>query len=91
MNASALFVVAAEVLAAQVIADDLTAGRIFPSAARLREVAAAVARSVAEVAYAHGLATWPRPADLAVYIETQRYAPRYAQEWGAAALACEPA
>jgi len=57
-----MFVAAAEALAAQVSADDLTAGRIFPSSARLREVAAAVARSVAEVAYAHGLATRPRAA-----------------------------
>jgi malate dehydrogenase (oxaloacetate-decarboxylating)(NADP+) len=86
-----MFVAAAEALAGQVTAEDLASGRIFPSVGRLREVAAVVARSVAEVAYAHDLATRPRPSDLAAYIETQRYAPRYAQEWSAAALAREPA
>jgi hypothetical protein len=75
-----MFAAAGEALAGQVTAEDLASGRIFPSAERLREVAAVVAHSVAEAAYAHCLATRPRPPDLAHYIETQRYVPRYAPE-----------
>jgi hypothetical protein len=42
---------------------DLEQGLLFPPAARIREVALAVAIAVANAAYDRGLATTPRPAD----------------------------
>jgi len=75
-----MFIAAAETLAAQVTADELAAGAIFPSAARLREVAVPIAAAVAQVAYEHDLATEPSPADVAAFIGMHRYAPVYPQE-----------
>lgn len=72
-----MFFAGAQALGAQVTDEDLIAGRIFPPAARLRQVAAAVAVAVAEVAYEQGLATVARPADLSAYIEAQRYRAEY--------------
>jgi malate dehydrogenase (oxaloacetate-decarboxylating)(NADP+) len=73
-----MFFAAAQALVAQVSDADLEQGRIFPAAARMREVAAAVATAAARVAYESGHATHPRPADL--HAETARvmYEPRYA-------------
>lgn len=73
----AMFFAAAQALAAQVTETDLTNGRIFPGQERLREVAAAVAARVAEVAFAEGLATGPQPADLGAAIRAMMYVPDY--------------
>jgi len=43
----------------------------------IREVSAAIAAAVAEVAYQRGLATKPKPDDLLAHIEAQMYVPRY--------------
>ena len=73
----AMFFAAAQALAAQVTECELASGRIFPSQSRLREVAVAVAESVAEVAFAQGLARHDRPADLAAAIRATMYVPDY--------------
>jgi len=44
---------------------------------QIRAVSAAIAVAVAEVAYRRGLATQPRPDDLAAHIRAQMYEPRY--------------
>jgi malate dehydrogenase (oxaloacetate-decarboxylating)(NADP+) len=73
-----MFFAAAGALADQVSALDLQQGRVFPAAARMREVAVAVSVAVAEVAYEQGLATNPRPANLAVEAAHFMYVPKYA-------------
>lgn len=73
-----MFFAAAAALADQVSAEDLAFGRIFPPQSRMREVARAVAAAVAGVAFEQGLATKPRPDDLAAAIEETMYEPGYA-------------
>ena len=72
-----MFFVAAKVLAHEVSADDLEQGSVYPPLARIREVSATIAAAVAEVAYQRGLATRPRPADLAAHIKSLMYEPKY--------------
>ena len=72
-----MYFAAAEALGGQVTEDDLALGRIFPPATRMREVAAAVATAVAQVAYAQGLATRNRSADVAGHIRAHMYRPSY--------------
>ena len=74
----AMFFAAAQALAAQVTETDLANGQIFPGQERLRDVAAAVATRVAEVAFAEGVATGPHPADLGAAIRAMMYMPDYA-------------
>jgi malate dehydrogenase (oxaloacetate-decarboxylating)(NADP+) len=52
-------------------------GRIYPTLPRIREVSAAIATAVAEIAYDQGLATEPRPADLAKHVRDFMYNPTY--------------
>jgi malate dehydrogenase (oxaloacetate-decarboxylating)(NADP+) len=73
-----MFLAAARALADRVSEADLRQGRVFPAAARMREVATAVSIAVAAVAYEQGHATHPRPADLAVEAARFMYVPRYA-------------
>jgi len=72
-----MFFVAAKTLSSEISADDLEQGRVYPPLARVREVSAAIAAAVAEVAYQRGLATKPRPEDLPAYIKSLMYEPRY--------------
>jgi len=72
-----MFFAAARALAQQVEEEDLERGLIYPPLTEIREVSAAIAAAVAEVAYRRGLATQPKPADLLEYIEAQMYVPRY--------------
>jgi len=71
-----MFFAAAQALAAQTSEADLEHGRIFPVAARMREVAAQVAAAVAAVAYAQDHATKPRPLDLRAEAARVMYEPR---------------
>ena len=57
--------------------EDLERGLIYPPLTEIREVSAAIAVAVAEVAYQQGLATQPKPDDLGAHIEAQMYVPRY--------------
>jgi malate dehydrogenase (oxaloacetate-decarboxylating)(NADP+) len=72
-----MFFAAAKALAQQVSEADLEQGLIYPPLAEIREVSAAIATAVAEVAYQRGLAGQARPDDLRVHIEAQMYVPRY--------------
>jgi malate dehydrogenase (oxaloacetate-decarboxylating)(NADP+) len=71
-----MFLAAAQALAAQMRADEIAQGRLFPPAARLRPVAAAVAAAVAAVAYEQAHATRPRPRDLYAAALAGMYEPR---------------
>lgn len=72
-----MFFVAAKALAGQVAEEDLKTGRIFPPLSNIRQVSAQIALAVAEVAFAHGLAGLPRPADLPAHIRNLMYQPEY--------------
>jgi len=72
-----MFLAAADALADQVTHRDLEVGRIFPLQSRLRDVAAAVAAAVAQVAFTGGVATKPRPDSLTAAIAQAMYRPEY--------------
>jgi malate dehydrogenase (oxaloacetate-decarboxylating)(NADP+) len=72
-----MFFAAARALAQQVEEADLAQGLIYPPLNEIREVSAAIAAAVAEVAYQRGLATEQKPDDLLAHIEAQMYVPRY--------------
>lgn len=72
-----MFLVAARTLAQQVSYADLSQGRVYPALPKIREVSAAIAFKVAEVAYKRGLATAPEPEDLASTIKALMYYPEY--------------
>jgi malate dehydrogenase (oxaloacetate-decarboxylating)(NADP+) len=73
-----MFFVAARTLADLVTEADLAQGRIYPALTRIREVSAAIAVAVAEVAFARSLTDMPRPADLLAHVRAQMYEPVYA-------------
>lgn len=73
-----MFLAAARALADEVSEADLSEDRIYPPLSRIREVSERIARAVAEVAYAEGLADSPRPADLEASIRGQVFVPSYA-------------
>ena len=72
-----MFLVAARTLADQVTEADLSAGRLYPPLASLRSVSAAIAESVAGVAFDRGLAGRSRPPDLTEAISAFMFWPRY--------------
>ena len=72
-----MFSAAAKALADKVAPADLAQGRIYPPLEKIRDVSAAIAVAVAEVAYARDLATKPRPKDLVDDIKSQMYQPVY--------------
>jgi malate dehydrogenase (oxaloacetate-decarboxylating)(NADP+) len=72
-----MFFVAAKALANVVSEADLAQGRIYPPLTKIKEVSAAIATAVAEVAYNQGLARKPKPDDLSTYIKSQMYEPKY--------------
>ncbi len=72
-----MFFMAARALAREVTEGDLAQGSVFPPLSRVRQVSAAIAAAVAEVAYQRDLATKPRPADLLSYIKSLMYEPQY--------------
>jgi malate dehydrogenase (oxaloacetate-decarboxylating)(NADP+) len=73
-----MFLGAARALAQCVSEADLRQGRVFPPAARMREVALDVSVAVAAIAYEQGHATKPRPADLTTEAVRFMYVPSYA-------------
>jgi malate dehydrogenase (oxaloacetate-decarboxylating)(NADP+) len=72
-----MFLAAARALARQVGDADLALGRVYPALARIREVSAAIAAAVADVAFARGLAGVPRPADGEALVRAEMYDPVY--------------
>ena len=72
-----MFMAAARTLAAQVTAEDLAQGSLYPALARIREVSAAIGTAVAEVAYQSGLAGAARPEDIGAQVRAQMFDPRY--------------
>jgi len=73
-----MFMAAAHALAAQVSADDLRQGSLYPPLKSIRDVSAHIAVAVAEVAYRRELAQGAKPADLLAFMKAQMYEPRYA-------------
>lgn len=74
-----MFSVAAKVVASLVSDDDLAVGRVYPKLARIREVSAAIAEAVAEVAFNRGLTPMLRPENLAERVKSLMYDPTYAE------------
>ena len=72
-----MFLAAASTLAAQVLPADLAQGSLYPALPRIREVSAAIATAVADVAYRRGLAPGARPDDLGAFVRGQMFDPRY--------------
>jgi malate dehydrogenase (oxaloacetate-decarboxylating)(NADP+) len=73
-----MFLVAARTLAAQVTAEDLAQGSLYPPLPAIREVSAHIAAAVADVAFKRGLAGVARPADLLAAVKSAMYEPEYA-------------
>ena len=74
-----MFFLAAKTLADLVSEDDLGEGRIYPCLSRIREVSAAIATAVADVAFRRGLTTMTRPANPAAHVKAQMYEPTYGE------------
>ncbi len=72
-----MFFEAAKTLTHLVSDEDLSVGCIYPPLAKVREVSAHIAATVAEVAYRRDLAIEPRPEDLLAYVKSKQYQPRY--------------
>jgi malate dehydrogenase (oxaloacetate-decarboxylating)(NADP+) len=72
-----MFSKAARALADQVLESDLAMGRIYPALTRIRELSAAIGAAVAEVAFAHDLASIDRPADILTHVKAQMWEPNY--------------
>lgn len=72
-----MFSAAARILAEEVSAEDLEAGRIYPSLARIRTVSVRIATAVAEIAYERRLARLPRPDRLASHVRSLMFEPLY--------------
>jgi len=72
-----MFLAAATALAAQVTAQDLEQGSLFPPLAQVREVSTQLAVAVAEVAFQQGHAGIERPADLLAHVRSCMYDPSY--------------
>ena len=72
-----MFLAAARAVADLVSESDVQQGRVFPTAARMREVALAVSVAVATIAHDQGHATRPRPTDLAAEAARVMYVPHY--------------
>jgi malate dehydrogenase (oxaloacetate-decarboxylating)(NADP+) len=72
-----MFSVAANVLASLVTGEDLAVGRVYPDLQRIREVSAAIACAVAQVAFRRGLTRMLCPEDLPAHVQAQMYDPTY--------------
>jgi malate dehydrogenase (oxaloacetate-decarboxylating)(NADP+) len=72
-----MFYAAAKTLAREVTEASLSSGLLFPPLAEIRRVSAAIAVEVARVAYEEGLATLPKPADLATHVARHMYDAAY--------------
>ncbi|HZQ63069.1 MAG TPA: NAD-dependent malic enzyme [Casimicrobiaceae bacterium] len=74
-----MFLAAAKALAQQVSAGDLEQGSLYPPLKSVREVSAAIAAAVIEVALDQGYARIAPPADLFAFVMRSMYTPAYEQ------------
>jgi malate dehydrogenase (oxaloacetate-decarboxylating)(NADP+) len=74
-----MFLAAARTLAAEVTAEDLSRGSVYPSLTRIRSVSVKIAKAVAERAYALGFAKIPRPEDLEQHVAERMFVPNYSK------------
>lgn len=72
-----MFGAAARALVDEVSEEDLASGSIYPPLSRVRKLSAAIATAVARIAFERGLATEPRPEDLAMTVAATMYQPEY--------------
>lgn len=72
-----MFLAAAHALAERVTPDDLEAGLLYPPQSAIFETEMHVARRIAEVIFARGLARVEKPQDLGAFIQSQVYRPEY--------------
>jgi malate dehydrogenase (oxaloacetate-decarboxylating)(NADP+) len=72
-----MFLAAARTLSGQVSADDLALGSIYPPLERIRDVSAAIASAVEDVAVRQGLIAHPPPEDPLARIRSHMYEPVY--------------
>jgi malate dehydrogenase (oxaloacetate-decarboxylating)(NADP+) len=72
-----MFLEAAITLAAEVSDSDLAEGRVYPPLHKIRDVSLAIAVTIAQVAYAQGLASAPKPEDLRAHIKSLMFEPSY--------------
>jgi malate dehydrogenase (oxaloacetate-decarboxylating)(NADP+) len=72
-----MFSIAANVLASLVTGEDLAVGRVYPDLQRIREVSAAIACAVAQVAFRRGLTRMLCPEGLPAHVQAQMYDPTY--------------
>ena len=72
-----MFLAASKALANQVTEEDLAQGLIYPPLTRIRDVSAAIACSVADIAFDNELAEIEKPADLIGYVRSLMYEPGY--------------
>lgn len=71
-----LFLAAAAALAREVSAAELGSGLIFPPQSSLQQTQLAIARRIAEVIFARGLAGVDEPHDLSAHMASQLYSPQ---------------
>jgi len=73
----AMFLCAAQALAATVSEGDLAQGSLYPSLVAVREVSARIGAAVAGVAYKERIAGASEPADLLEFVRARMYDPHY--------------
>jgi malate dehydrogenase (oxaloacetate-decarboxylating)(NADP+) len=72
-----MFMASAKKLAELVTQADLDQGSLYPPLKDVRAVSAHIATAVAEIAWDRGLAKEPRPKDIAAFVKSRMYEPRY--------------
>jgi malate dehydrogenase (oxaloacetate-decarboxylating)(NADP+) len=72
-----MFMRAAFTLAQLVSGSDLEQGSLYPALPRIREVSAAIAAEVAQVAFERGIATGQALKDMTAHVKSHMYEPRY--------------
>uniref|UniRef100_A0A8C3DIX5 Malic enzyme n=1 Tax=Corvus moneduloides TaxID=1196302 RepID=A0A8C3DIX5_CORMO len=73
-----IFLITAEVIAAEVTEQNLAEGRLYPPLDSIREVSLKIAVKIVDWAYKHGLASWyPEPADKETFVKQLMYSPDY--------------
>lgn len=72
-----MFFTAAKTLAHMVTEEELHAGTIYPDLRNIRQISLAIASAVCRLAWDHGLAKYPEPADIREYVRDCQYHPEY--------------